>query len=124
MARHDPAPPRGCATALAGDTVSRDGRLPAAARVVRLLSAVVGGAMRGLIRVYQLTLSPLIGPVCRFEPSCSRYAAEAIARHGPLRGGWLAAHRLCRCHPWGGSGLDPVPPAPCAARPTRGAPQP
>lgn len=67
--------------------------------------------MIGAIRVYQWTLSPLIGPACRYMPSCSEYAAEAIRTHGALRGGWLGARRLCRCHPWGGHGYDPVPPA-------------
>lgn len=65
--------------------------------------------LRALIRLYQLTLSPLIGPVCRYQPSCSHYAAEAIGRHGAWRGGWLSVARLCRCHPWGGAGADPVP---------------
>ncbi|MCP4833303.1 MAG: membrane protein insertion efficiency factor YidD [Phycisphaera sp.] len=58
---------------------------------------------------YQRFLSPLLGGHCRFEPSCSRYAREAIERHGPLRGGWLAARRLVRCRPGGGAGHDPVP---------------
>jgi len=62
-----------------------------------------------LIRLYQLALSRWIGPACRFEPSCSTYAIEAIARHGAIRGGWLAARRIGRCHPWGGFGYDPVP---------------
>lgn len=68
-----------------------------------------------LVRAYQWTLSPLknvlFGPLarCRFEPSCSEYAAQAIGRHGVFRGGWLAARRLLRCHPWGGCGHDPVP---------------
>ena len=62
------------------------------------------------IRTYQLTLSPLFAGSCRFEPSCSRYAMAAIEQHGFVRGTWLAARRLARCHPLGGSGLDPVPP--------------
>jgi putative membrane protein insertion efficiency factor len=62
------------------------------------------------IRAYRLVLSPWVGHSCRFEPTCSAYALEALARHGALRGGWLAARRLGRCHPWGGAGLDPVPP--------------
>jgi len=62
-----------------------------------------------LIRLYRIALSPLIGPACRFEPSCSSYAIEAIARRGVIRGGWLAARRIGRCHPWGGFGYDPVP---------------
>ena len=75
--------------------------------------------VRGALRAYKLTLSPLIGRQCRFLPTCSEYAAEALIRHGPWRGGVLAARRLCRCHPLGGSGYDPPPPprrarAPCA----------
>ena len=63
----------------------------------------------GLIRAYQLLLSPWLGNRCRYVPSCSAYATEAIERFGALRGGWLAARRIGRCHPWGGSGFDPVP---------------
>ena len=63
----------------------------------------------GLIRVYQWLVSPLLPRACRFAPSCSEYAAEAIALHGVARGGWLALRRLLRCHPWGGDGFDPVP---------------
>jgi len=62
-----------------------------------------------LIRVYQRTLSPLLGGACRFTPSCSRYAETALRRFGLWRGGWLAARRLARCQPWGGAGYDPVP---------------
>jgi len=64
----------------------------------------------GLIEVYRVALSPLLGPRCRYLPSCSEYAAEALRLHGLLRGGRLAVARLLRCHPWGGSGIDPVPP--------------
>jgi putative membrane protein insertion efficiency factor len=63
-------------------------------------------------RAYKLTLSPLIGRQCRFLPTCSDYAAEALITHGPVRGSWLTVRRLCRCHPLGGSGYDPPPPAP------------
>jgi putative membrane protein insertion efficiency factor len=66
----------------------------------------------GLIRFWQLVPAYFFRGSCRFEPGCSRYAAEAIAVHGALRGGWLAARRICRCRPWGGLGYDPVPPAP------------
>lgn len=66
-------------------------------------------ALRGLIRGYQWFLSPILPGVCRFYPTCSEYAAEAIARRGPARGGWLTLKRFARCHPWGGSGYDPVP---------------
>ena len=66
-------------------------------------------ALIALIRVYQLFLSPLLGNHCRFYPSCSQYAREALERHGVLLGGWLAIRRLSRCHPWHPGGLDPVP---------------
>jgi len=62
-----------------------------------------------LLSVYRWTLSPLLGPACRYEPSCSRYTEEAIRRHGALHGSWLGLRRLLRCHPFGGSGFDPVP---------------
>lgn len=62
-----------------------------------------------LIRFYQLAVSPWTPASCRFQPTCSAYAIEAIERHGSMRGGWLAARRLVRCHPWGGEGYDPVP---------------
>lgn len=62
-----------------------------------------------LIRFYQLAFSPLLPNSCRYEPSCSRYAYEAIERYGPFRGSWLAAKRLARCRPGGGYGYDPVP---------------
>jgi uncharacterized protein len=61
------------------------------------------------IRAYQVSLSPLLAPACRFDPSCSSYAIEAVQRHGALRGSWLAAKRVGRCHPLGGLGYDPVP---------------
>jgi uncharacterized protein len=66
-------------------------------------------ALQGLIRIYQLLLSPLFPPSCRYLPSCSDYAIEAIGRHGIIAGIGLAARRLARCHPWGSSGFDPVP---------------
>lgn len=62
-----------------------------------------------LIRLYQLALSPFIGNQCRFTPTCSHYAHEAISRHGALRGAWLAICRVGRCHPWHPGGYDPVP---------------
>ncbi|MBM4007423.1 MAG: membrane protein insertion efficiency factor YidD [Planctomycetes bacterium] len=62
-----------------------------------------------LVRGYQIVLSPLLGGRCRFAPSCSHYAIEAFERHGALRGLWLTIRRVGRCHPWGGSGVDPVP---------------
>ena len=63
------------------------------------------------IRLYRMLLSPLLGPRCRFAPSCSAYAVEAIERHGVLRGGLLALRRIARCHPWHQGGYDPVPAA-------------
>ena len=61
------------------------------------------------IRFYQRFISPLTPPSCRFTPTCSQYALEALRKHGPLRGLYLAVRRILRCHPWGGSGYDPVP---------------
>jgi putative membrane protein insertion efficiency factor len=62
-----------------------------------------------LIRLYQYVISPWIGPKCRYTPTCSHYAVEALKKHGPLKGFWLSLKRISRCHPWGGSGYDPVP---------------
>jgi putative membrane protein insertion efficiency factor len=62
-----------------------------------------------LLQVYQLFISPLLGPACRFEPSCSHYTAEALEKFGLARGSWLAARRVARCHPLGESGYDPLP---------------
>lgn len=64
----------------------------------------------GLIRLYQRLLSPLLGPRCRFHPTCSAYAVQALERHGVVRGSFLAARRIARCHPLNEGGLDPVPP--------------
>jgi putative membrane protein insertion efficiency factor len=80
---------------------------------MRWLAAVCRSAcaqiLIGLIRAYQLVLSPLLGPRCRFHPSCSQYALVAIERHGPVKGGWLALRRIARCHPLHPGGEDPVP---------------
>jgi putative membrane protein insertion efficiency factor len=72
-------------------------------------AGVLSLALQTAVRAYQLLVSPLLPPSCRFLPSCSEYAAEAIKRHGALRGVGLALHRLARCQPWGGGGYDPVP---------------
>lgn len=77
-------------------------REPAPAWPVRALLTLIG--------IYRVALSPLLGPRCRYLPSCSEYAADALRLHGLGRGSWLALRRLLRCHPWGGSGCDPVPP--------------
>lgn len=63
-----------------------------------------------LLRVYRFAISPMYGQVCRYHPSCSAYALEAVQVHGSVRGSWLAVRRLGRCHPWAAGGLDPVPP--------------
>lgn len=65
--------------------------------------------LRALVRAYRYFVSPLLPPTCRFHPSCSAYAEQALREHGALRGGWLTAHRLCRCGPWHPGGYDPVP---------------
>lgn len=61
------------------------------------------------IKLYQILLSPLLGQSCRYHPTCSQYAVEAIEKYGPIKGIWLGTKRIARCHPWGGSGHDPVP---------------
>lgn len=77
----------------------------------RSLQRLVRGLLIGLVRGYQWGIAPLLGVNCRYEPSCSRYAVEAIECHGAVRGGWLAFKRILRCQPWGGNGFDPVPDA-------------
>jgi putative membrane protein insertion efficiency factor len=77
--------------------------------LARYAAAAVRRTLILAIKIYQLTLSPLLGRQCRYEPTCSVYAEEALRRFGVLRGGWLAVKRLGRCHPWGGTGYDPVP---------------
>jgi putative membrane protein insertion efficiency factor len=72
----------------------------------------------GLLRLYRLLISSLYGQVCRYHPSCSAYALQAVTEHGSIRGSWLAARRLLRCHPWAAGGYDPVP---ARTNPTQGA---
>ncbi|PKQ16813.1 MAG: membrane protein insertion efficiency factor YidD [Actinobacteria bacterium HGW-Actinobacteria-7] len=77
-----------------------------------LLSEVAGLPRRGallLIRAYRKLVSPLLPPSCRFTPTCSAYALTSIERYGLIRGGWLSARRIARCHPWNPGGYDPVP---------------
>jgi uncharacterized protein len=87
---------------------------------VVLLNALQTGAMKTLkhilswpfiflIKLYQWILSPLLGPKCRFTPTCSQYGTEAFSKYGPIKGFWLTIKRIAKCHPWGGHGHDPVP---------------
>ena len=75
----------------------------------RLTSRVAAFLLLLSIQAYRMLLSPLLGGCCRFEPSCSAYAVEAVTRHGPVRGAWLAVRRVLRCHPLRPGGYDPVP---------------
>lgn len=94
---------------------------PATAAAILAASRLARRALVALlvapIRLYQVAVSPLLGPRCRFYPSCSNYAVQALRRHGPLRGTALAAWRVLRCHPWNPGGIDPVPPKPAAREP-------
>ena len=78
-------------------------------RVMNGLTRLMVAGLTGMIRIYQAVLSPWLGSACRFQPSCSAYAIDALRAHGVIRGVWLAARRLGRCHPLGGEGFDPVP---------------
>jgi uncharacterized protein len=80
-----------------------------AAALLRALDRGAAVVLLVLVRAYQLLVSPLLGPVCRYAPSCSSYGATALRRHGAVRGTWLTARRLARCHPWAAGGWDPVP---------------
>ena len=70
---------------------------------------MIRALLLALVRLYRLAVSPMLPPACRFHPSCSAYAAGALEKHGALRGSWLAARRVLRCHPWHPGGFDPVP---------------
>lgn len=80
-----------------------------AGRVRSLVRRMLSAPLLGLIWFYRHGISPFTPPSCRYTPTCSQYAAEAVRRYGPFKGGWLTLKRLARCHPWGGSGYDPVP---------------
>jgi uncharacterized protein len=79
----------------------------------------ISWTMLAAIRAYRYVLSPWLGQQCRFHPTCSAYALEAIERHGAARGGWLAVARICRCHPWHSGGHDPVPQIGCRPASTK-----
>ena len=83
--------------------------LPASPTFLHRLSGALTALLILPIRFYQRFISPLLPPSCRYTPTCSQYAVEALRKHGPLRGLWLAVKRILRCAPWGGSGYDPVP---------------
>lgn len=95
-------PPAAAPPAAAPPTAAPSPALPPQSPAARLIL--------GAILVYRYSLSAVLGRQCRFAPTCSEYAADAVRSHGALRGGWLGLKRIGRCHPWGGSGYDPVPP--------------
>ena len=76
---------------------------------MKSISSLLSKAMLALIAFYRNCISPFLPPTCRYTPTCSQYAIEAIQKYGPFKGGWLALKRILRCHPFGGSGYDPVP---------------
>lgn len=85
-------------------------QIPTASEVSELAKKILIAPLVLLIKFYQICISPLKGgPTCRFTPTCSQYALEALRKYGLFKGGWLALKRILRCHPWGGSGYDPVP---------------
>lgn len=73
------------------------------------MKALLTKLLIGIIRFYQLAISPYLPPSCRYTPSCSVYGIEALKKYGPIKGGWLTIKRIASCNPWGGSGYDPVP---------------
>ena len=76
---------------------------------MKLIKTIFSFPFIALIKIYQWILSPLLGPKCRFTPTCSNYALQAFKKHGPIKGLWLASRRIVKCHPWGPHGYDPVP---------------
>lgn len=84
---------------------------PPSARTWRgsLPARALNGLFLGLVKIYRVGISPYLPQTCRYTPTCSAYATEALRKYGPLKGGWLALKRIASCHPWGGHGHDPVP---------------
>jgi putative membrane protein insertion efficiency factor len=76
---------------------------------LKIITAPLNHLFIGLIKIYQYSISPLLGPSCRYTPSCSQYGIDAIRKYGPFKGGYLTMKRFASCHPWGGHGHDPVP---------------
>lgn len=76
---------------------------------LKIITVPLGYVFVLLIKIYQYTISPLLGPACRYTPSCSAYGIEALKKHGVFKGGYLTIKRIASCHPWGGHGHDPVP---------------
>jgi len=81
----------------------------ATASLSRIVRSTATGVLKALVQTYRLTFALILPRSCRYAPSCSEYALEALEVHGPMSGAWLTVRRLARCHPWGGSGYDPVP---------------
>lgn len=75
--------------------------------ILKRLAAIPGWLLIAIARGYQLAISPLLGPRCRFQPTCSQYFIESVRKHGAIRGAWRGLRRIGRCHPWGSSGYDP-----------------
>ena len=75
----------------------------------KYIKKIIGGLFILIIQFYKKLISPLLPPSCRYTPTCSTYSLEAIRKHGPFKGAWLSVKRISSCHPWGGSGPDPVP---------------
>ena len=76
---------------------------------MKTIRQIVNFPFIALIKLYQWIISPILGPKCRFNPTCSQYGLEAFKKYGPIKGFWLTIKRIARCHPWGGHGYDPVP---------------
>ncbi len=81
----------------------------ALSRLWRAFKRLLALPLIGIVRFYQICISPLKPPTCRFTPTCSQYALQALRKYGPIKGSWLTIKRIARCHPWGGQGYDPVP---------------